>query len=302
MVQTETPNVIKPGVINEEWKRPFIEDPDYVRYKSRDLSYGSTYEGSIKEYIIRSIEWFTGKITLMTLIRKYERTARPPNQTFYGKALDLLEIEIQTPIEQLNRFPLEGPLVVVANHPHGLVDGLILAELLEKTRKDFKILTRELLSKVPEIQQNLLPVAFPHEDDTVRKNIAMRKIAIDHLRSGGSIILFPSGQVASARSWGTSAIEADWNLFTCKLVRMGRAQIVPVYFPGENSRWYHWANLVSPTLRQSLLLHEIVHSMRKPQKPVIGEVIEHEEFNMRSNDPEAFMRWLRNKTLSLSQG
>ena len=282
-----------------ELRQPLLQDPGYTRYRSRSLSYGNTFSGTWREPFIRTIEWFTGKITLLKLVRTYESTSRPADQSFFGRALELLEIDIQTPDEELARLPSEGPLVVVANHPHGLVDGLILANLLEGIRKDFKILTRELLNTVPEIQEHMLPVAFPHEENMVRKNIAMRRIAMEHLKQGGSLIMFPSGNVAAAPGWKKPVEEAPWTPFTAKLIRNSNAIVVPVFFPGENSLWYTRANLISSALRQSLLLHEIVHAMKKPQRPFIGNPIQRDEINQHSGNPEQFMSWMRLRTLAL---
>ena len=284
-----------------EVSEPLESDPNYQSFARRNLSYGGTFPNSVRGEIIRAIEWVTGKATLMRLVRQFERTGRRKGQSFWGKALELLDIELLTPDEQIRHIPESGPLVVVANHPHGLVDGLVLAELVGRVRQDFKLLTRSLLSYVPEIQYHMLPVAFSHEEDTVRKNVAMRKLAMDHLRDGGVIILFPSGQVANAPGWRVPVEEAEWNPFTAKMIVKSGARVVPIYFAGENSRWYQWANLVSATLRQSLLLHEIVHSMHMPQKPVIGEAIEPEEIKSRSTNGKEFMFWLRQKTLSLKE-
>ena len=283
----------------EGYEKPFTDDPDYQPYRSKQLSYGNTFPGSYRGAIIRTIEWLTGKLTLIRLIRIYESTGRFPNQTFFSKALELLQIKLLTPMEQIRKIPKTGPVILVANHPHGLVDGLILAEFCERVRNDFKILTRELLNTIPEIQDNLLPVAFPHVENSVKQNIAMRKIAMDHLAAGGVLVLFPAGQVASAPSWHTPSLEATWNPFTAKLIRRSNARIVPVYFPGENSRLYHWANLISPTLRQSLLLHEIAHAMKKPQNPIIGDVIERKEVDNFKGTTEELMSWLRARTLAL---
>lgn len=280
-------------------RQPLLEDPGYRPYRSSDLSYGNTFSGTWREPVIRTIEWFTGKLTLLRLVRIYESTTRPADQSFFGRALELLEIDILTPDSERQNLPSEGPLVLVANHPHGLVDGLIMAHLLEQVRKDFMILTRELLNTVPEIQDHMLPVAFPHEEDMVRKNVTMRKIAMQHLENGGSIIMFPSGNVAAAPSWNSPAEEAPWTPFTAKLIRNSKAVVVPVYFPGENSRWYIRANLISSALRQSLLLHEIVHAMKKPQRPYIGKPIDRNEIDRHSGNPEEFMSWMRSRTLAL---
>ncbi|MFN3641609.1 MAG: lysophospholipid acyltransferase family protein [Gemmobacter sp.] len=278
------------------------ENPEYVAYDGRNLSYAGTFEDPFKANLIRAIEWVTGKITLMRLVRRFERTGRKPGQSFWGKTLELLDIRLLTPDDQIARIPPTGPVVVVANHPHGLVDGLVLAELIGRVRSDFKILTRSLLTNVPDIQYHMLPVAFPHETDSIRKNLEMRRLAMEHLKDGGVVVLFPAGQVASAPSWLAPAVEADWNPFTAKMLLRSGAQVLPIYFPGQNSRLYHWANLTSPTLRQSLLLHEIVHAMHKPQRPVIGPVVPPEDIAARGGNTTEFMAWLRARTLALAQG
>lgn len=278
------------------------EDPEYVAYDGRNLSYAGTFEDPWKANVIRTLEWLTGKLTLMRLVRRFERTGRKPGQSFWGKTLELLDIRLLTPDEQIRRIPATGPVVVVANHPHGLVDGLVLAELIGRVRTDFKILTRSLLTNVPDIQYHMLPVAFPHETDSIRKNLEMRRLAMEHLKDGGVVVLFPAGQVASAPSWFAPAVEADWNPFTAKMLLRSGARVVPIYFPGQNSRLYHWANLTSPTLRQSLLLHEIVHAMHKPQKPVIGPVVPAAEIAARGGNTTEFMAWLRARTLALAEG
>jgi putative hemolysin len=75
--------------------------------------------------------------------------------------------------------------------------------------------------------------------------------------------------------------------------------VVPIYFPGSNSRWYQMANCISATLRQGLLLHEVVNSCHRPQKPVVGAPISDERMAMLESDPRGFMEWLRAHTLSL---
>lgn len=280
-------------------RTPRIGDPDYKPYDGRNLSYGGTYPNSVRGTVIRCIEWCTGKMTLMRLVRIYEREGRAEGESFWGAALRHLDIDLATPDEEIARIPPTGAMVLVANHPHGLVDGLILAELVGRVRQDFKILTRGLLTEVPEIQENLLPVAFPHEEDSVRKNVAMRKLAMAHLGQGGAIILFPAGAVASAPNWRADAEEGAWAPFTAKMILKSGATVVPVCFSGQNSRAYQWANLVSATLRQGLLLHEIVHSIGKPRNPVIGTAIPARDLSDWSHDPIGFMAWLRGHTLDL---
>ena len=287
--------------ISQSVPDPAVAAADYEPYDGRNLSYAGTFTNPVKSNIIRIIEWLTGKVTLLTLVRKFEATGRKPGQSFWRKALDLLEIDLLTPEEQIRRIPAEGPVVVVANHPHGLVDGMVLAELIGAVRSDFKILTRSLLTNVPEIQYHMLPVSFPHEPDAVRMNIEMRKLAMEHLSTGGVIILFPAGQVATSPGWFDDAVEPEWLPFTAKMILKSEAKVVPIYFPGQNSRWFQIANHLSLTIRQGLLLHEIVHAMKKPQKPVIGEIIDRDEIAGWQSNPRGFMAHLRERTLALKE-
>ena len=95
------------------------------------------------------------------------------------------------------------------------------------------------------------------------------------------------------------AVEREWNLFTAKMIRLSGARVVPLYFPGSNSRWYQIANQISPTLRQSLLIHEIVNACGKPQRPIVGKPFDDAEVQEKLKDPRACMAWMRETTLSL---
>jgi putative hemolysin len=247
------------------------------------------------------MELFTGKMRLLRLIRKFEAMGVPEGQAFWKQALDVMGVELHTPPEQIARIPESGPLVVVANHPHGLVDGMVLAELVGRVRQDYKILTRSLLTGVAEIDRFMIPVPFAHEEDALQQNLEMRKRAMDHLREGGAIVLFPSGVVAASETMFGAAVEREWNPFTAKMIQRSGARVVPIYFPGQNSRWYQMANRVSSTLRQGLLLYEVVHALNRPQAPVVGPAIERAEVEAWAQNPRGFVAWLRERTLGLTR-
>lgn len=291
MTDATTRPVIAPGARRSQAPRI---------YDRRSLTYSNTFDDPVKRNMIRAIEWVTGKITILRRIRQFEKRGTPSGQAFWRACLDVMGVDLLTPPEELARIPAEGPVVLVANHPHGLVDGMILAEMIGRVRLDYRILTRSILTGIDESAASfMIPVPFPHEADSQRKMIEMRGKAMDHLNAGGLVALFPSGVVASSdRAFGP-VIERDWNVFTAKMIRTSGATVLPVYFSGSNSRWYQIANRISPTLRQGLLLHEIVHSLDHPQKPVIGTPIGPDEVARRVHDPRAFMAWLRETTLAL---
>lgn len=270
-----------------------------VPYDKRKLSYANTFTNPWKANTIRAMEWMTGKIPLLRLVRRFERMGPAEGQAFWGQALELMNIQVETPPEQIARIPKEGPVIVVANHPHGLVDGMVLAELIGRVRTDYKILTRSLLTGVTEIEEFMIPVPFPHEEDAREQSLEMRSRAMAHLKKGGVIALFPSGVVASSDSFFGPAIERTWNPFTANLIQRSGATVVPIFFPGQNSRAYQIATQISATLRQGLLIHEVIQACGKPQAPVIGEPIKSEAIEAFAGRSRDFVAELRDITIGL---
>ncbi len=270
-------------------------------YDRRTLTYANSFDDAWTSTAIRTIEWLTGKLTILRMVNKFEKKNELyRGQKFWGGALETMGIDLTTPDEQIARIPKEGPVVVVANHPHGMVDGMILAELIGRVRSDYRILTRSVLTGLDEAATSfMIPVPFPHDPEAQIKMLEMRGKAMEHLKNGGVVALFPSGVVMSSDDWFGPAIEREWNVFTAKMIRRSGAQVVPIFFPGSNSRWYQIANKLSPILRQGLLLHEIVRSCNKPNSPVIGKPIPEEDMKLLEKDPRGFMAWLRKHTISL---
>ncbi len=269
-------------------------------YDMRRLSYAGTFRNPFKANTIRAIEWLTAKISLLRLIRSFEQSGAPFGAPFWPKAIRHMGIRIDTPPEEIARIPKTGPVVVVANHPSGLVDGMIMAELITRVRPDFKILTRSLLTGIPEVEEFMIPVPFPHEENAREEGLKMRNETMAQLKNGGVIILFPAGKVAMSETWFGPAIEAEWNVFTHKIVKSTGATILPIYFPGQNSRSFLIANKLSDTLRQGLLLREIKRALFKPQRPWIGEPIGADELKKWEGNPRGFLAWLREHTISLA--
>jgi len=274
------------------------QDPD-TPYDRKKLSYANTFTNPVQRNTIKTLELLTGKLRLLGKVRQFEKMGIPVGQPFWKQALDLLGINLLTKQSEITKIPKKGSLVITANHPHGLVDGMVIAELIGKVRTDYKILTRSLLTGVKQIDQFMIPVPFDHEENALKKSLEMRKSAMDHLENGGVVVIFPSGKVASSETMFGDVIEGDWNPFTAKLIQKSGANVVPIFFPGSNSRIYQIANQISATLRQGLLIYEVVHAMNKPQKPLVGSLIKQDEISPWKSDPRGFMRWLRERTLSM---
>lgn len=272
-------------------------------YDRRTLTYANSFDNPWTGFTIRAIEWMTGKLSILRMVKKFEKNnAEYRGQRFWRGALNVMGIELQTPQEQLANIPTDGPVVVVANHPHGMVDGMIFADLIGRVRQDYRILTRSVLTGLDEAATSfMIPVPFPHDPEAQRKMVEMRSNAMQHLAEGGVVALFPSGVVMSSDSWWGPAVEREWNVFTAKMIRKSGARVVPIFFPGSNSRMYQIACQISATLRQGLLLHEIVRSCNKPQAPVVGKPLTDEQMELLAKDPRGFMAWLREHTLALGE-
>jgi putative hemolysin len=268
-------------------------------YDKRRLSYAGTFSNPFKVGTIRTLEWLTAKAQLLHLIRKFEKRGAPVGAEFWPQALDVMGIDVTTPPEQIAHIPKEGPLVVVANHPHGLVDGMVLAYLIGQVRDDFLILTRSLLTGIPEVEQYMLPVPFPHEPNAREDSLKMRAACMAQLKRGGVVVLFPAGQVAHSETLMGPVIEQEWNPFTAKMLARSNASVLPIHFPGQNSRAYQIANKLSATVRQGLLLYEIKRALNKPQNPAIGPAKGPEEIAEALQNPRKFLADLRAETLAL---
>ncbi len=279
--------------------KPVVAENPNKPYDKRRLSYAGTFSNPWKVGTIRVIEWTTAKITLLRLIRQFEKAGAPFGAPFWTKAIAHMGIDVQTPDAEIRRIPKTGPVVVVANHPHGLVDGMIIAEMVSRVRPDFKILTRSLLTGIPEVAEFMIPVPFPHEENSRELGLEMRNLTMEQLKNGGVIILFPAGKVASSPGWFGPVVEAEWNVFTHKMIQRSGATILPIHFTGRNSRAYQIANHVSATVRQGLLLFEIKRALFKPQRPYIGEPLSADVLKHWEGNPRGFLAWLREHTLGL---
>ncbi len=269
-------------------------------YDRSKLTYANSFPVWRKRMFIKFLETVTARFPLLLKMRKWEKNPNK-NEDFWISVMDEMDIDIPVTQEDLARIPATGSVVVVSNHPHGLIDGLVIAWLLSRRRQDFKIMARALLNGVTRVEHHILSVSFPHEDNAVRKNLGTRREAIDYVKDGHCVALFPAGTVSTSRTAFGPVIEAPWGTFTSKLIRQTDAVVLPIYFPGSNSRWFQLANRISDTCRQGLLMYEIKRSIGRPQKPVIGEPIPREALEEYINDAEGLMSFLRDETLKLKR-
>ncbi len=219
------------------------------------FSYAVPGDPLLKRLVIQLIERMTGQPRLKRLYLDYEGQTAPAD--FWAEAIRRLKLTLVVDSTPLASWPRQGPLVVVCNHPFGVVDGLVICALVADIRPDFRILTNAVLTRAEEIRHHFLPVDFSKTEEALRTNLGSRAQAREHLMAGGCLILFPAGGVSTTPSpWARKAVDAAWGGLTAKLVTQAQASVAPVYFEGQNSRLFQIASHLHMTLRLSLLFKE----------------------------------------------
>lgn len=237
----------------------------------------------------------------------YERTRRaylddpagPSPQAWFGAAMRELDVHCETRLPEGFQMP-SGPVIVVANHPFGLLDPLILGDFLAKQRTDLRLMANFLLDGLEELQPWIVPVdPFHAGSDSARRNLKPMKESLRHLRGGGVLGVFPSGEVAHWQP-GKGIAESPWSHHIGALARRAEATVLPVFFKGRNSVLFHTAGLVHPRLRTGLLLRELFDRSRHPAEIRVGRPIPHSRYK-HFEDDAALTRYLRLHTLILGQ-
>jgi putative hemolysin len=237
------------------------------------LTYAAPDDPLPKRLFIRSIETLTGQRALAkvydTVLQQVPETQ---SHTIWGAALRELEITANYDSVQLAKAPPQGPLVLIANHPYGVLDGLIICHLAAQMRADFKILIHSALCVEPRVERYLLPIDFNETDEAVQTNIETKQRALETLRAGNAIVIFPAGGIATTVNGPFGrAVDLEWKLFVTKLIQMTKATVVPIYFHGQNSRVFQMASHLSETLRLALIIHEVIRKRGATIQVNIGD-------------------------------
>jgi putative hemolysin len=211
---------------------------------------------------------------LSALARMYDEATGPTLvDDFPERALRQLGIGWSVPDSALMQIPAEGPLVVVANHPFGAADGLVLLSMVRRVRRDVRLLGNYLLERIPELRPLVLAVnPFQERDARVANQGTVRR-AGDWVRRGGALLVFPAGEVANVSAGAGRLIDPRWKTGVARIVADGEAPVLPVYFDGRNSRTFELAGFVHPRLRTALLPRELLRMRGRSLSPVVGSLI-----------------------------
>ena len=233
---------------------------------------------SLRRVVVRCVERATGQRRLRAIYRAF-RADGGTTEVFWDEILRRSGIRLDFDQGALARIPREGPLLVVANHPYGLVDGFSLCWLISQVRPDFQLLINSVLVQAPETRRHLLPLDFSCTKEAQEINIRSRAAARQHLDQGGALLVFPAGGISTApdRLGLRPAMDGPWQPIVGQLAQRARCPILPIHFEGQNSWLFQFVSHFSVTLRLALMAGEIRRRFGTRVRMTIGDVIRPEE-------------------------
>jgi putative hemolysin len=247
-----------------------------TREASSPLSYAHPDDPWWKWQLIRGLEVATG---VREIERRYEalKAKNLSGAALWGEALRQLEVSVVYDRQVLARVPGQGPVVFIANHPFGVLDGLALGYLVASVRPQFFVLVHEALTREGSLTGYLLPIDFSETRAALHTNLQTRQQAIARLRAGEALAIFPAGGVSTAPWPGQKAVDFAWKRFVAKLIQQTQATVVPLFFHGQNSPLFHLASRVHGHLRAGLLLHELRNKMGREVSVTLGAPLPFEQ-------------------------
>ncbi len=266
---------------------------------ARDISYATSANGLMGQLFIRSIENITGRIGLIKRAKDYDiEVAKGRN--FWEVIVERYNIKINLIKGSLEDIPKKGPVVIVSNHPFGILDGLLLGYILSKARNDFKIIANRVFRKAKDLDEVVLPINFQENREGNLQNINTRNEAIRFLKGGGIVGIFPGGTVATSAKLFSRPLDPFWKRFTSKLILKSGATVVPIFFGGSNSRLFQIASHMSYNLRMALLIREFGKKVDRKVDVAIGKKIDSKYLQRYSKDLDGMMEYLRVQSYLLS--
>ena len=242
-----------------------------------ELSYANARDPKIKRWFIRSIEGLSGRDRYARLYDIWRRDIVGKSDRVFGKMLDLIDVTLDAKGAWPPTDLPAGPVVVVANHPFGIGDGIAILAMAEQLGRPFRVLINDELLKVPEMEPYSLPVSFEETKEALAMNMRTRHEAVRLLKEGVTVVVFPAGGVATAKKGFGRAEDLPWKMFPAKLVQAAQASVIPIYFEGQNGALFHLASRLSMTLRISLLIREFRRLSGSTISARVGPVLSWED-------------------------
>ncbi|MDF3218364.1 glycerol acyltransferase [Mesorhizobium sp. M7A.F.Ca.CA.001.09.2.1] len=255
-----------------------------------ELSYANPRQPALARWFIHSVEGLSGRDRYTALYDFWRRQVVPTGERVFSRMLDLIDVGVRTADQWPPAQLPDTPLVIVANHPFGIGDGIAVLSLAEQLGRPFRVMIHKDLLKIREMEPYSLPIDFSETKDALKNNMAVRHEAVRLLKEGVTIVVFPAGGVATAPKGFGRARDLPWKMFPARLVQDARASVIPMHFSGQNGRLFHlvsgpmnmaerdgrvakFVGKASLTLRTSLLIHEFARLSGKAIDVRVGDVL-----------------------------
>jgi putative hemolysin len=186
---------------------------------------------------------------------------------FVEQVLEYFAFSYSVRDSERERIPVEGKVVIIANHPIGSLDGLALIKLVSEVRPDVKVVANELLMAVKPLEPLLLPVNNM-SGGTARDKL--RRIH-SHLLNEGALVIFPAGEVSRMRPQGVR--DTRWQDGFLRIAERARAPVLPVHLEGRNSSFFYSVSMIYKPLATALLVTEMFKQRQRHLPVRIGELI-----------------------------
>lgn len=232
------------------------------------------------------------------LNRVYSSSYDSDPTVFINTILEFLDIKFEVPEKDLTNLPSSGPFITVSNHPFGGIDALILLKILMAGRSDVRVMANFLFQQIDPLKKLILPVDPPISHRKNRPPSSVIGEALSYVREGHVVALFPAGEVSTYQSDSSFISDREWQEQVLRAVRMAEVPVVPVYFHGTNSRWYHILGRIHPLLRTARLGPELINKRNKVIRVRIGKPVTVKE-QAGLGELARYGRYLRARTYSL---
>jgi putative hemolysin len=194
-------------------------------------------------------------------------------ESFYDTGLEVLGVRYKVKESDLDRIPMEGPVFIMANHPFGGIDGLIMGSLIDRVRPDSKLLVNYLLGKIANMGGRCFYVNPFGGREAKLANLRGMKNSLRWLKEGNALGTFPSGTVSHLK-WGSRRVtDPEWVENLAAVILKTKATVVPVYFNGRNSNTFQLTGLLHPWLRTLMLPREMIKAKKRVVEVRIGNPI-----------------------------
>lgn len=266
---------------------------------TRDITYAGSARTRAGQSLIRLLENASGRHSLIRRAAGYEADIAK-GRSFWQVIPERYGLSLDITGGSLANIPTTGPLVLISNHPYGILDGLMLGHMLDARRSEFRLLANAVFRRAEALDRVLLPIDFAESKAAVQTNLTSRKTALDLLARGGAIGVFPGGTVSTSAKPFSQPMDPSWRNFTARMISKSKATVVPVYFAGHNSRLFQIASHLHANLRLALLLKEFKSRVDAPVSVVIGSPIPAADLAPFQANPAQMMDHLRRLTYALS--